>query len=353
MKNVKLIAFFCVFFIACKEQKKTDISVTSVAHGQMPAIAKDESNNIHLVYGNGDSIMYCHSVDKGKSFSSPALIDTLTGLVASATRGPQITVTKDGVSIIAVNNDGNVFSFTKEQSGNWLRTAKVNDEDEVDKEGFSGLSSDGNNNLFAIWTDLRGDKHNKIYGARSTDGGRTWNKNILVYKSPDSTVCECCKPSVEMRGNNLYVMFRNWLNGNRDLYLIQSADGGNSFGKAEKLGIDSWKLNGCPMDGGGLAIAKDGIVQTVWRRQGKIYASAPGAMEKEIGEGKGCAIETVNGKNIYAWTDSNGDIVCLLPDGTKKITGKGSLPVLKSVSDDEVVCVWEEDKSIKSTTFRL
>lgn len=353
MKNLKFVAACLILFVACTEQKKTDLSVVTVAHGQMPALAKDASNNIQLVYGSGDSLMYTYSTDKGNSFSAPVLIDTLQGLVASATRGPQITATRNGIAIIAVNNAGNIFSFIKDASDKWIRTAQVNDVDTTDKEGFLGLSSDGENNLFAIWTDLRDDKHNKIYGARSTDGGKTWNKNILVYKSPDSTVCECCKPSVAMQGSNVYVMFRNWLNGNRDLYLIQSADGGNSFGQAQKLGKGNWRLNGCPMDGGGLAVAANGAVQTVWRRQNKIYVAAPGTMEKEIGEGKGCNIETANGKNIYAWTDDNGDVVCLLPDGTKMNVGKGSLPVLKSISDNGVICIWQHENEIKSALLRL
>ncbi|MEJ7682118.1 MAG: sialidase family protein [Segetibacter sp.] len=99
---------------------------------------------------------------------------------------------------------------------------------------------------------LKSPKGQNVYGAKSVDGGKTWSKNILVYESPDSTVCECCKPSVTMKGNNVYVMFRNWLNGSRDLYVIKSSDGGKSFAQAQKLGKGSWKLNGCPMDGGGL-----------------------------------------------------------------------------------------------------
>jgi hypothetical protein len=228
----------------------------------------------------------------------------------------------------------------------------VNDIDGVNKEGFSGLSSDGND-LFAIWTDLREDKHNKIYGASSNDGGKTWSKNLLVYKSPDSSVCECCKPSVAMKGSNVYVMFRNWLNGNRDLYLIQSNDNGKTFGDARKLGAGGWQLNGCPMDGGGLAIAKDGVAQTVWRRQSKIYADVPGAAEIEIGEGKGCSIEAANGKNIYAWRDNDNNIICLLPDGSQKVLGTGVLPLIKSVSKDEVICVWQDEEEIKSDIFTL
>lgn len=86
---------------------------------------------------------------------------------------------------------------------------KVNDVDTVAKENFLALTADGEN-TFAVWLDLR-DKHNKIFDAKSNDGGIIWSKNILVYASPDATVCECCKPSVVMKGSDVYVMFRNWL----------------------------------------------------------------------------------------------------------------------------------------------
>ncbi len=98
-------------------------------------------------------------------------------------------------------------------------------------------------------------------------------------------------------------MFRNFLNGNRDLYLIKSYDRGNTFGQAQKLGNGNWKLDGCPMDGGGLAINENKVPQTVWRREGEIYTAAPGEPEKEIGAGRNCSIETINNKNVFTWTE--------------------------------------------------
>ena len=351
MKSRFSLGLLLILLAACSGKRSQSDLV--IAQGQMPSIATDASDNIHLVYGVGDSIMYTYSHDKGGSFAPPVVIDTLADLVDYATRGPQIAATKSTVTVIAANRSGNIFSFVKEGSGKWVRTARVNDADTVNKEGFLGLGGNDKNNLFAIWPDLRDDNHQKIYGARSSDGGKTWAPNMLVYRSPDSTICECCKPSVTMRNNNVYVMFRNLLNGNRDLYLMQSGDNGNSFGHAQKLGTGSWRLNGCPMDGGGLAISDRGVVQTVWRRRNKIYSATSGSDEIELGEGKGCNIETVNGKNIYAWTDSMGNLVCLLPDGTKKIIGKGNLPLLKSLNDNEVICVWADDKSIKSAILVL
>ena len=353
MKNLIIAFLSWLLFAGCSQQHQSNqAGVIFIANGQMPAITKDENQVIHLVYGIGDSIMYTFSNNKGISFSSPELVNSMKGLVAYATRGPQIATTKDGVAVIAVNQSGDISSYTKDKSGKWVQTARVNDVDTTDKEGFLGLSSDNQNNLFAIWTDLRNDHRNKIFGAGSNDGGRTWQKNILVYASPDSTVCECCKPSVATRENNVFVMFRNFLHGNRDLFVIQSSNAGESFGEAQKLGKGSWALNGCPMDGGGLAINDKGSVQTVWRRQSKIYGCEPGKEEKMLGEGKGCSIETINGRNIYAWSQ-NGDIVCLLPDGSTKTIGKGSLPLMKSVSDNEVVCVWENDKRIESYVLHL
>jgi hypothetical protein len=165
-------------------------------------------------------------------------------------------------------------------------------------------------------------------------------------------VCECCKPSVALKGENVYVMFRNWLNGNRDLYLVQSKDGGDSFGNAQKLGKGSWPLNGCPMDGGGLAIDKDGDPQTVWNRKGIIYACEPGKEEKELGKGKNCTIESVNGKNVYAWVE-NGDVVVLKPQGKKENLGKGQLPVLRATNNEHVVCIWENEKQIHKKILEL
>jgi hypothetical protein len=173
----------------------------------------------------------------------------------------------------------------------------------------------------------------------------------MIYTSPDSTVCECCKPSVVMKGNNVYVMFRNWLDGNRDLYLIQSADGGNTFDQAQKLGNGSWALNGCPMDGGGLSIANNNI-QTVWRRQNKIYSCEPGKQEQELGKGKSCTMESINGKNVYAWTE-NGEVVILKPQGVKINLGKGQLPLLKSINGEHILCIWENEKQIHKAILEL
>jgi len=351
MKPTSIIAIIAtaLFFIACREEKKENGDLV-IGPGKMPNLTRDMAGNFHVVYGTGDSIMYATSNDKGKTFSPPEEIAVLPHLVASSMRGPQIAATNNGLAIIAVNRSGDIFSFSKDNSGKWSQPVKVNDIDTVAKEGLMALSADGSN-AFAVWLDLR-DKHNEIVGAKSTDGGKTWSKNIVVYASPDTTVCECCKPSVAMQGENVYVMFRNHLHGNRDLHLIQSKDGGNSFEGAQQLGKENWALNGCPMDGGGLVINKNGVPETVWRRRNIIYACMPGQPETAIGEGKGCTIESVNGKNVYAWTE-NGEVIIRKPQGMKINLGKGQLPLIKYINNEHILCVWENDAHIYSEIVSL
>jgi hypothetical protein len=321
-----------------------------IGKGQMPYLAKDKHNNVHVVYGTGDSIMYTYS-KSGGAFSRPSLVAVLPGLFASATRGPQIAAADDGLIVTAAIQKGDIFCYKQNAAGKWAKVKRLNDNAESAKEMLMALSADGMN-AFAAWLGVKSPRGQNVYGTYSSDGGKTWSKNLIVYASPDSTVCECCKPSVAVKGNNVYVMFRNWLGGSRDLYVAQSANAGKSFEKTRKLGLGTWKLNGCPMDGGGVAVDNNGTVETVWRREGKIFASALGMPEKEIGEGRGCSIETVNGANIYAWSQ-NGDVIVLTQNGTRKNLGKGILPLVKAVDDKHAICVWENDNHIHAELVAL
>ena len=351
MKILLTVALVLFILSGCNQRHPASTPGFIIANGQMPGLVKDKDGSLQMVYGTGDTILYAFSSNDGKSFSASSIIAVLPGLAASHMRGPQIAASGSGIIVTASNKAGNIFSFHKDAQGKWSSPLKVNDADTVAKEGLMALSAN-DDNAFAVWLDLRDNNKNKIYGARSADGGRTWMKNILVYASPDTTVCECCKPSVLVNGPSVYVMFRNWLHGNRDMYLVQSNDGGNSFGQAQKLGKGHWNLNGCPMDGGGITLNDEGKIETVWRREGKIYSSIPGMEEREIGEGKGCTIESVNNKNVYAWIE-NGDIVFTDTRGQKTILGKGTQPVLKALNDSQVICVWENEKQIHASILKI
>jgi len=317
--------------------------------GRSPSLAA-EGNDIYMTFASGDTIFYSFSSDRGKNFSAPELVTSIQDLMVGGGRGPQIISSKGQLLIAAPSASGNIYTYLKMKTGSkWIEGGRINDIADKAREGFVSLCSNSDGQLFATWLDTRLNARNNIFGAGSSDGGRTWLKSQLIYKSPDGSVCECCKPAVAMKGKQVAVMFRNNLGGNRDMYIIQSGDGGVTFDQARKLGESSWKLNGCPMDGGGLVINEDNTVRTVWRREGNIYENKPGSKEELVEKGSQCTISGKNGKYYVAFI-SAGTVYCLAPDGKTIVLGQGgSYPRLISIDKSTVLCAWENRDRIYRT----
>jgi hypothetical protein len=350
-KRIPSVFSILIISLACGcLQQNAPTSPSVIANGKMPNIAKDNSGNIHLVFGHGDSLLYSASSDEGKKFSPPEIIAIINGLSAGAMRGPQIACGDQGLIVTANNHAGDIFCFSRGKDLGWTHSVKVNDMDTVARENLMALAAD-KDLVYAVWLDLRG-SHNAIYGSASRDGGKTWSKNKLIYASPDSTVCECCKPSVAVRENKVYVMFRNWLAGNRDVYLIKSDDGGISFGDAIKLGNGSWPLNGCPMDGGFLSVNKKGTVQTAWMRNGTVYSCIPGKPEFSLGEGRHCTVEAANNEFVFAWIENN-HVIFLNSRNEKLDLGPGDLPMIRSMDGKRLICVWSDGENIRRQIIKI
>jgi hypothetical protein len=106
-----------------------------------------------------------------------------------------------------------------------------------------------------------------------------------VYRSPEKEICTCCHPSAAFGPDGrLFVLWRNSLDGARDLYLAESRDGGATFGEAVKQGRRTWILAQCPMDGGAIAPGSESPAETVWMRAGEVYRAA-GDREERLGPG--------------------------------------------------------------------
>ena len=243
--------------------------------------------------------LFHSSRDAGKTFTAPVRVGGGPVIPLNRHRGPRIAISGNAIIITAVAgktlstaqhahglpSDGDLIVWRSTDRGvTWSKGAVINDVPGAPTEGLHTIAADAHGNLFAAWLDPRGGKGTKLYGARSSDGGVTWSKNIAIYASPDGSICECCHPSAAFDADGqILVMFRNWLGGSRDLYLTRSRDGVN-FSKPERLGTGTWQLNACPMDGGGLVVVGGRIV-SAWRREHDIYLASPGEKEVDLGSG--------------------------------------------------------------------
>ncbi len=322
----------------------TDVG-QKVATGHLPVVLTDAGGTVHLVYGQDSTIYYATAKAPSEEFGQAVAVAILSKLVTTAKRGPQVAATDKFVVITVVNRAGDVFAYSLDrQTGKWSSATRVNDVPAVALEGFQAVAGASKGTFHSVWLDLRDDKKNKIVGATSSDGGRTWSANRVIYRSPSGTVCECCKVSIAARNNDVYVQFRNFIDGSRDLHLAHSTDSGRTFPSVQKLGSGTWKLNACPMDGGAVVLSPTGQPLTTWRRETMLYTCQPGQPEQAIGPGKNVTMASGSAGSVLAW-DEQGTIWFKGNDKQPVPLGKGQMPSV-AVVGQSVVCAWEANGQV-------
>ena len=317
---------------------------------RQPQLAANQQM-VAMTFGAGSAVYFSASRDQGLTFSTPVKVAEAPLLALGRHRGPRIAITPSAIVISALvgtktppGSDGDLKSWRSTDGGKtWSAGATLNDAPASAREGLHTMAAASNGLLFAAWLDLRS-KGTTLYGAVSKDGGATWSKNTLVYQSPSGTICQCCHPTaiIDAKGV-IHVMWRNALDGARDMYVARSADGGATFGAAAKAGLGSWPLEACPMDGGGLAIGPQGKLVSIWRRESDVYLSEEGAAEKKIEAGKDAAI-AAGPDGIYAVWTSSGAVHARVPGSPLPVTlaPQGAFPQVIAVPGGPVLAAWED-----------
>ncbi|MCX6599337.1 MAG: sialidase family protein [Acidobacteria bacterium] len=321
------------------------------------------AGQVAITFGAGSHIYFAASPDGGQTFGAPVKVAEVGALALGRHRGPRLAILKDALVISAIAgqavatgphahglpDQGDLLVWrSTDQGRTWTRTGKINDVPGAAREGLHAMAVAPDGTLSAAWLDLRS-KGTLLYGARSVDGGRSWSKNELIYSSPDGTICQCCHPALaaDQAAGSLWVMWRNVVEGSRDLYAARSGDGLH-FGTAQKLGTGTWKLNACPMDGGGLAVA-DGKVTSAWRRDSDVFLSAAGEPDQKVGTGKDVALALTRQGPVVAWT-ADGGIQARLPGAVApvELAKPGAFVNLLTLPDGTVLAAWETGASIET-----
>lgn len=306
-----------------------------------------------LTYGAGNAIYFVLSQDKGATWTTPVVVSAKGKLALGMRRGPRVAFAGSSIVISAiVGNEGrgrdeNLLIWRSGDSGrSWSLSRQLNEVSASAREGLHAMSAGRGNTLFAGWLDLRGNGA-QIYGSISLDGGKTWSANRRIYASPSGSVCECCHPSVYVDERDwIYVMFRNSLDGDRDMYVVHSQDHGKTFSAARKLGSGSWKLDACPMDGGSLTV-RSGVVTSAWRRESTVFRSTIGGTEVPLGPGKQPVVLSTSRGDLVAWTDGKtlrwirGD-----EKNVQRLDGGIAYPSLVELPDGEVVVAGEREGTV-------
>lgn len=319
---------------------------------------------VALAFSSGHSVMFARSKDNGRTFSKPIAIAEPPVVAVGRHRGPRIVFSGDTIVVSAVGgaalatgqhahglpSDGNLLAWRSTDGGTtWSKAVTINDSPGAAREGLHAMAADAEGHLAAVWLDLRS-AGTRLYGAFSNDSGATWSKNLLVYESSGGTICQCCHPSLLALGKGEFaVMFRNVQGDSRDMYLLRLRDR-DVVSTPVKVGAGSWKINACPMDGGGLALSGDRIL-TAWRRGEEIFLAKAGDPEMRIGAGKDVTLTTRGDTAFAIWTQAGG--VELWKSGqVESLSKNGAFPVLASLPDGDVLAAWEENGAISLRRLR-
>ncbi|MEW5974346.1 MAG: sialidase family protein [Acidobacteriota bacterium] len=338
------------------------IEVTQRFSGPSPQIAAQQpslaaaGDSLYLAYGAGNAIYCAVSTDGGRSFSASRLVSDKGVLALGRHRGPRIAVSGKSVVVSAIvgaqgkGRDGDLWAWRSADGGKtWSAGVVINDVPAAAREGLHGMAAGPNGLFFVVWLDLRDlGTGTRLFGAASTDGGKTWGPDTLVYQSPDGTICQCCHPSVAIRKTGeIQIMWRNALKGARDLYTLSSPGPGRPFGRAVKLGVGSWQLDSCPMDGGDLTLSGSNGIESVWRRQDEVFLTIGTSPEKRLGKGKDPAIVCVSTGCYVAWQDVEGRQVMFTGPGAEEpslLASRGGYVDMAANARGRVVAAWEEEE---------
>jgi len=342
-----LLGGVLIFLSLTPEEAQTPVAKNLTPSGfgsaRQPQVAVSPQGEIYVVFVKDSTIYLVRSTDHGENFSDPAKVADVPGLMAGMRRGPRIAVAGKRLLVSAPAKD--LMFFLSEDNGKtWTPPLVINDQRGSAAEGLQNITALPDGNFYAVWLDSRsGGK--QIEGARMEPGAASWGANVTVYKSPEKSVCECCHPSVvsDAKGK-MVVMWRNSLAGNRDFYLAESTDRGDTFSAAIKLGTGEWKLNACPMDGGSLVATEAGVF-TIWRRMNEVYLDQPGQPEIKIADGTQPVMAQVSGQLICAW-QQQGKVVVAGDAGRAQLGSfPGAFPsMVASPGGKEAYLVWESSE---------
>ena len=245
--------------------------------------------SLWVVWAAGGQVSVAHSVDRGRTYSTPVRITpAATTLDSGADERPQILVDGKGRVTVAYaifkdkKYNGQILTAFSRDDGRHFTTPR-SITDDGSSQRFINLQQDADGQVFAAWIDKRHvvseEKAGRDFAgaslafAWSSDGGEHFTPAVIAHDH----MCECCRLGVTMVApHEPAVVFRNIFDGERDHALLQFAPDMTAR-SLTRVAEDHWKLDACPHHGPSLARAADGTFHAVWFsgggvREGSFYA---------------------------------------------------------------------------------
>ncbi|MCX7187514.1 MAG: sialidase family protein [Proteobacteria bacterium] len=238
--------------------------------------AFDTKGGLWMASVKDGHILVSHSLDNGKTFSVPVVVNPEAELVAAIGENrPKILVSDRGYIYISYTLHletpfaGNILFSRSVDGGRTFSTPiTVNDNRDQITHRFDSMAIDKDGRIHIAWVDKRdaatakksGGRYSgaAIYYATSDDEGKTFHTNI---KAADHS-CECCRvPMAIDRDGTPIIMWRHIFGKNTRDHAMMRLDGKSSLVRVSHA---NWEVDACPHHGPAISIADDGVYHFAW-----------------------------------------------------------------------------------------
>lgn len=211
-----------------------------------PQIAIDAKGHLYVVAIHRGNIAVSLSSDGGRTFSEPVVaIDVKGRALGGRQRGPRIGIDDAGGIVVTapVTFDDAEYRkkyptadlylvYSADGGKTWTRPRQVNEVSKMAPEALHWMVVAPNGTAHVAWLDIRNQRRGQdLYYAKVDADGV--GKNVFLA----SVVCECCAPglAVDKAGNPIVVYREGGAKPSRELFLIRSRDGGESFDRPVRV----------------------------------------------------------------------------------------------------------------------
>jgi hypothetical protein len=138
------------------------------------------------------------------------------------------------------------FAKSSDDGRTFTAPRQVNDGPDGPERRFPTVTVDSRGHVYVVWLDKRKETaqkpgYSRVYFTRSTDGGQTFAPNSDITGTPEHPICHCCKLALATHPTEgIVVAFRNDCEDLRDMFYVQSRDGGETFSPQAPLEETRW-----------------------------------------------------------------------------------------------------------------
>lgn len=252
--------------------------------GAAPVLAKSSNGQVTLAWvsapnGGKDGRLYAQSGVQAAIATSPAeLRDPAGSLSIYGEVPPKIAYGGDGTLYASYLVTRAVpgqrwpqnllrFSVSADGGAHWSAPTTVTGDTAFGSYSDHALSVAPNGTLYLSWLSVAGADTSHTYFARSTDGGKSWAKPLVVDQDRS---CPCCRTAMAVGPDGaLYLAWRKRFalaggEEERDIVLARSTDGGKTWSRPARVHADGWRVNYCPDAGPSVKVSADGTVHVAW-----------------------------------------------------------------------------------------